>query len=95
MYERVAKHFADDDEVVVAQIDAIANDVIGVEPAGYPTLIMYTPGRPRGVEYDGSRDEWDMIQFVKDVRAGRNHVGGLPPTGEFEPDEDDGYRVEL
>ena len=42
-----------------------------------------------------------MIQFVKDSRAGRNHIGGLPafrgPDGELVGtlDEDDGFRVEL
>ena len=37
---------------------------------GYPTIVFYPRSNKRGVEYDGSRDEHDIIQFVTDVRAG-------------------------
>lgn len=93
-YEAVAAKFADDEGMVVAQIDAVANDVPGVDPEGFPTIILYAKGDTRGVEYDGSRDSHDLVQFVADARAGRNFVGGLPST-DGAPDEDDGYRVEL
>ena len=81
-------------QVVVAQLDAIANDVVGLEPAGYPTIILYPKGNKRGVEYDGSRDAHDIIQFVGSVRAGTDHTSAMPeaPT----PDGDDEtLRVEL
>ena len=29
-------------EVVVAQIDGVANDVLGVDPDGFPTIILYS-----------------------------------------------------
>ena len=96
VYEKVAAHFASDEEVIVAQLDATANDVLGLEPSGFPTIILYTKANKRGVEYDGSRDAHDFIQFVTDARAGRKHIGGLPPhPADGQPDEDDGYRVEL
>lgn len=96
VYAQVASHFAAEDDVVVAQLDAVANDVVGLEPAGFPTIILYTKANKRGIEYDGSRDAHDLIQFVTDARAGRNHIGGLPPhEDDGTPDEDDGYRVEL
>ena len=56
---------------------------------------------PNGVGFawehpdDGSRDAHDLVQFVEDARAGKNHVGGLPGGDDGMPDEDDGYRVEL
>ena len=28
--------------MVVAQIDAVANDVPGLEPEGYPTIVLYS-----------------------------------------------------
>ena len=34
--------FADDESMVVAQIDAVANDVPGLEPEGYPTIVLYS-----------------------------------------------------
>jgi len=77
VYEALAQKVADDSELLIAQMDAIANDVPGLQPDGYPTIVFYTKGNRRGVEYDGSRDLHDMIQFMSDVRAGREHIGGL------------------
>jgi protein disulfide-isomerase A1 len=95
-YEAVAAKFADEPSVVVAQIDAVVNDVAGFEPEGFPTIVLYTKDNKEGIEYDGSRDVVDLVQFVNDAREGKAHVGGLP---ELPPDatldEDDGYRVEL
>ena len=71
VYTKVAEHFADEPEVVVAQIDAIANDIPSVEPAGYPTVLLYPKGAKRPIEYDGSRDSFD-------VRAAP-HPEGCPP----------------
>ena len=45
VYEAVAAKLKGDDDLVVAQIDAKANDVLGFEPEGYPTI--GTPSRPR------------------------------------------------
>lgn len=91
VYEAVARKLSDDGEIVVAQIDASQNDIAGMEPEGFPTILFYPKANKKGVEYDGSRDEHDLVQFVADVREGRQHIGGLP---DFEqPDED--AKVEL
>jgi len=99
VYEQVAAKFAEDETMVVAKMDAVANDVAGLEPEGFPTIVLYSKANKEGVEYDGSRDAHDLIQFIEDARAGRNHVGGLPAVADGSaggsPDEDDGYRVEL
>lgn len=47
-----------------------------------------------GVEYDGSRDLHDMEQFISDVRAGREHIGGLPDSSDAES-EAHGAKLEL
>ena len=98
-YLAVAQKYADDAEVVIAQLDAVANDVPDFEPEGFPTIILYTKHNKKGVEYDGSRDQHDLIQFVEDARAGRNFIGGLPPTDTHEieeaPEALTGNRVEL
>jgi protein disulfide-isomerase A1 len=91
VYEAVARKLAADGDMVVAQIDASANDIAGMEPEGFPTILFFPKANKKGVEYDGSRDEHDLVQFVADVREGRQHIGGLP---DFEqPDED--AKVEL
>jgi len=78
VYASLAAKLADDADIVIAQIDGEANDVPGMVPEGFPTIIFFPKTNKRGVEYDGSRDEHDMLQFIADVRAGREHIGGLP-----------------
>lgn len=91
VYEAVARKFAADGEMVVAKMDATRNDIAGLEPEGYPTILFFPRGNKKGVEYDGSRDEHDLVQFVADVREGRQHIGGLP---DFEA-ADEAAKVEL
>ena len=95
VYEQVAQSFAEVDDVVIAQMDAVANDAPGLEPEGFPMIVLYAKANKNGLVYDGSRDAHDLIQFVNDARAGKRHIGGLPDGSDGMPDEDDGYRVEL
>jgi len=94
VWSRVAERLSESEggEVVVAQMDMSANDALGFEPEGFPTLIFYPRTAKQGIEYDGSRDEHDIVQFVKDVRAGKPHIGGLPDLAESEVE---GAKVEL
>ena len=85
VWAELAELTADDAELVVAQMDATANDAGSLEPDAFPTIILYTKHDKRGVEYDGSRDVHDLVEFVKDVRAGRGQHGGLPDE-EDDPD---------
>ena len=94
VYASVAAHFVEDTDLVVAQIDGSANDIPGMVPEGFPTMIFFPKANKRGVEYDGSRDLHDIVQFIADVRLGREHIGGLP---ELQSDEaaEWGAKVEL
>ena len=40
-----------DTDVVVAQMDASANDAVGIEPEGFPTILFYPKTNKRGIEY--------------------------------------------
>ena len=71
------------------------NDVLGFEPEGYPTIVLYPAANKRGVEYDGSRDAHDIVQFVGSVRAGNDHKSAMPEAPTPDGDEDETLRVEL
>ena len=47
----VAQKFVQDADVVVAQMDASANDAVGIEPEGFPTILFYPKTNKRGIEY--------------------------------------------
>jgi len=95
VYAELAAKLADDDAIVVAQIDGAANDVPGFLPEGYPTILFFPKSNKKGVEYDGSRDLHDMEQFIADVRAGREHIGGLSDQQEAADAEMADAKVEL
>tara|TARA_B100000524_G_scaffold72266_1_gene33207 strand:- start:78 stop:299 length:222 start_codon:yes stop_codon:yes gene_type:complete len=62
VWESLALQLADDADLIVAQIDATRNDVIGIDPEGFPTLLFFPKDKKKGIEYDGSRDDFDLVQ---------------------------------
>jgi protein disulfide-isomerase A1 len=63
-YEELGKMFADDPTVVIAKVDATANDT-PAEIQGFPTIILYPAGdKSNGVPYEGERTAKGMFAFV-------------------------------
>ncbi|RYP78805.1 hypothetical protein DL770_006814 [Monosporascus sp. CRB-9-2] len=68
-YETLASLYGESewkDKVVIAKIDATANDVPD-EIQGFPTIKLYPAGaKSQPVDYSGSRTVEDLIKFVKE-----------------------------
>jgi protein disulfide-isomerase A1 len=68
-YDELAAKYADSefkDKVVIAKVDATANDVPD-DIQGFPTIKLYPAGgKAEPVTYSGSRTIEDLIEFVKD-----------------------------
>lgn len=75
-YEELAALYADvADKVVVAKIDATANDVPD-SITGFPTIKLFPAGKKDSpVEYAGSRTVEDLVQFIKE--NGKYQIDGL------------------
>jgi len=90
---QVASKLSSDSEIVVASMDMSKNDIVGMEPEGFPTLLLYPKGaKHMPIEYDGSRDSFDLIAFVSEVRSGKSRTGGRLPDLE---DYEESAKVEL
>jgi len=64
-YEKVGAHFASNDHVVIAKIDATENDT--PEPIkGFPTLLWYPAGSSTGQKYEGGRTSEDIIKWIEE-----------------------------
>lgn len=64
-YEELGKSFSDDSTVVIAKVDATANDT-PAEIQGFPTIILYPAGdKSNPVNYEGARTTKAMAAFVK------------------------------
>ena len=55
----------DNEQVVIAKMDATANEIMEVEISSFPTLYMFKRGaKDEPIEYDGERDLESMHKFV-------------------------------
>jgi protein disulfide-isomerase A1 len=67
IYEEVGAAFSSSDNVVVAKIDATANDVspkLGIR--GFPTLKFFPANNKESpIDYEGDRSKDDLINFIK------------------------------
>jgi len=79
IWEQLAEKYADHDDIIIAKMDATANEVESVVIEGFPTLKYYPAGGAEVVDYTGKRDFETMSKFLDD--------GGVLP--EKENDEDD------
>ena len=92
-YDELGKLFKDDPTVVIAKIDATANDS-PADVQGFPTIILYPAGdKTNPVNYEGERTTKAMANFVK----ANGKAGGRPDAsaaaasgGDDEPAGDDG-----
>lgn len=44
VYEKLAEHYKDNENILIADIDFTKNEVPGVEIEGFPTLLLYVSG---------------------------------------------------
>lgn len=56
VWDELGEHFKDHARIVVAKMDATANEADGVEVRGYPTLTYYGRDKKEGVSYEGDRE---------------------------------------
>jgi len=78
IWEELGEHFKTSPNVVIAKIDATANDVPPqLNIKGFPTILFFPAADKNPVEYQGSRDLEDLKSFV------------LKQTGAEDEGEDD------
>lgn len=66
VYDALAAKFRDSNDVVIAKMDASANEVDGVEIQGFPTIRFYPKNNKQApIEYEGDRSEASFVEFLK------------------------------
>ncbi|KAI7892658.1 thioredoxin-like protein [Mucor mucedo] len=83
IWEKVASTFANEENCVVAKIDADLERDIGTEfdISGFPTIKFFPAGETEPVAYEGGRSEQAFVDFLN-KKCGTHRVvgGGLEPV---------------
>jgi protein disulfide-isomerase A1 len=67
IYEELAKQHAANEKLVIAKVDATANEIQGVSVSGFPTLKFYIPGKKTApIDYSGDRTAEGFNKFLKE-----------------------------
>ena len=64
-WDELAKEFESDDSIVIAKVDATANECEGVNIKSFPTLKMWKKESNQVVDFNGARDLETLKHFVK------------------------------
>ena len=70
--EELGKKFANHTKVVIAKMDACANEVNEVKISSYPTIKLFKSGTNEIIDFDGERTPEGFVNFLKE------HTGETP-----------------
>jgi len=71
-YNELGEKFADNDKIVIAKVDATANDIDhpGVNVRGFPTIMFFKSGaKDAPIDFEGGRDVDSFVQFIEENSA--------------------------
>jgi len=86
IYDQLGEKFADSETVVIAKIDATANELEHTKITSFPTIKLYKKGDNSAVDYNGERT---LEGFTKFLESGGQESEGVPDVEEVEVDESD------
>eukprot|EP01118_Nematostelium_gracile_P010618 TRINITY_DN3687_c0_g3_i1.p1 TRINITY_DN3687_c0_g3~~TRINITY_DN3687_c0_g3_i1.p1 ORF type:complete len:491 (+),score=169.81 TRINITY_DN3687_c0_g3_i1:122-1594(+) len=82
IYEEVGQHFQSNDKVVIAKIDATANDVNpNLNIRGFPTIKLFKASdKSKPIDYDLERTKEAIIQFIEDHSSFKEAAPAATPV---------------
>lgn len=77
-FNKLGEEFKSVDSVVIAKMDATANEVDEVEVEGFPTLFFFKAGSKEATKYEGGRTAGDMAKYIRENVG--VPIGGAAPS---------------
>lgn len=84
IYDKLGESFKDNENVVIAKMDATANELENIKVSSFPTIKLFTKGENQVIEYNGPRTLEGMKKFVE---SGGQDGAGADEQGEAPEDE--------
>ncbi|KRZ74214.1 Protein disulfide-isomerase 2, partial [Trichinella papuae] len=87
IWESLGEHYKDSDKVVIAKMDATANEVEDIRINSFPTIMYFKNGALEGSHYGGARTLEALIKFVESdgvvgSQKGEDEADEEAPSGE-------------
>ena len=67
IWDDLGKKFEDNENVVIAKMDATANEVSDVNIGSFPTLKLFKKDTNEMVAYDGGRTLDEFVEYLEDL----------------------------
>lgn len=91
IYDKLGEHFEKDDDVVIAKIDATANELEHTKITSFPTIKLYTKDN-QVRDYNGERTLSALTKFVETDGEGAEPA---PSVSEYDEEDEQPARDEL
>lgn len=92
IYDKLGESFKDNENVVIAKMDATANELENIKVTSFPTIKFFTKGENQVIEYNGPRTLEGMKKFVE---SGGQEGASVDEQGEEISEDDPATKDEL
>lgn len=76
IYDQLAEKYADNDSILIAKLDATANELEHTKITSFPTIKLYKKGDNSIVDYNGERTLDGFSKFLES--GGQDNESGIP-----------------
>lgn len=95
VFEELAEHFEDDENVIIAKMDSTKNEVVEFSVQGFPTLKFFPSGSSEVVDYEGGRELDNLIEFITANRGDAEEAEASDEEAAEEEEEEAEEKDEL
>lgn len=92
IYDKLGEAFKDNENVVIAKMDATANELENIKVTSFPTIKLFAKGENQVIEYNGPRTLEGMQKFVE---SGGQEGAAVDEQGEEISQDDSAPKDEL
>lgn len=93
IWDQLGEKFKDSETVIVAKMDATANELEHTKITSFPTIKLFKKGDNEAVDYTGERTLEGFTKFLES--GGLEDAAGVPDVEEVPVDEEDHKKDEL